>query len=100
MSAEGINISLDQVLETARTIKTLNNQLAARLDEIKKEMNSLQSTWQSEASNTIITNFNKLESKFQDYKNVIDSYGTFLESTVDSYTQTESSINNNASAFQ
>ena len=63
-------------------------------------MNSLQSTWQSEASNTIITNFNKLESKFQDYKNVIDSYGTFLESTVDSYTQTESSINNNASAFQ
>lgn len=100
MSTEGINISLDQVLETARTIKTLNNQLAARLDEIKKEMNSLQSTWQSEASNTIITNFNKLESKFQDYKNVIDSYGTFLESTVDSYTQTESSINNNASAFQ
>lgn len=100
MSAEGINISLDQVLETARTIKTLNNQLSVRLDEIKKEMNSLQSTWQSEASNTIITNFNKLESKFQDYKNVIDSYGTFLESTVDSYTQTESSINNNASAFQ
>ena len=100
MSTEGINISLDQVLETARTIKTLNNQLAARLDEIKKEMNSLQSTWQSEASNTKITNFNKLESKFQDYKNVIDSYGTFLESTVDSYTQTESSINNNASAFQ
>ena len=100
MSAEGINISLDQVLETARTIKTLNNQLSVRLDEIKKEMNSLQSTWQSEASNTIITNFNKLESKFQDYKNVIDSYGTFLESTVDSYTQTESSINNNASEFQ
>lgn len=100
MSTEGINISLDQVLETARTIKTLNNQLSVRLDEIKKEMNSLQSTWQSEASNTIITNFNKLESKFQDYKNVIDSYGTFLESTVDSYTQTESSINNNASAFQ
>ena len=100
MSAEGINISLEQVLETAKNIKTLNNQLALRLDEIKKEMNSLQSTWQSEASNTIITNFNKLESKFQDYKKVIDSYGTFLESTVDSYTQTESSINNNASAFQ
>lgn len=100
MSAEGINISLEQVLETAKNIKTLNNQLALRLDEIKKEMNSLQSTWQSEASNTIITNFNKLESKFQDYRKVIDSYGTFLEGTVDSYTQTESSINNNASAFQ
>ena len=100
MSAEGINISLEQVLETAKNIKTLNNQLALRLDEIKKEMNSLQSTWQSEASNTIITNFNKLESKFQDYRKVIDSYGTFLETTVDSYTNAESSINSNASAFE
>ena len=100
MAIEGISISLEQVLETARNIKSLNTQIVTRLNEIKREMNSLESSWQSESSTTIRANFNKLEAKFENYKNIIDSYGTFLESTVDSYTQTESSINNNASAFQ
>lgn len=100
MSIEGISINLEEVRTTAKTIKSLNSKLATRLDEIKKEINSLESTWQSQASNTIRTNFNKLESKFQECKKIIDSYGTFLETTVDSYTSAESSINSNASAFE
>ena len=100
MSIEGISINLEEVRATAKTIKSLNSKLATRLDEIKKEINSLESTWQSQASNTIRNNFNKLESKFQECKKIIDSYGTFLETTVDSYTRAESSINSNASAFE
>lgn len=100
MSVEGISINLEEVRATAKTIKSLNSKLATRLDEIKKEINSLESTWQSQASNTIRNNFNKLESKFQECKKIIDSYGTFLETTVDSYTSAESSINSNASAFE
>ena len=100
MSIEGISINLEEVRATAKTIKTLNSKLATRLDDIKKEMNSLESTWQSQASSTIRTNFNKLESKFQECRKIIDSYGTFLETTVDSYTNAESSINSNASAFE
>lgn len=100
MSIEGISINLEEVRATAKTIKSLNSKLATRLDEIKKEINSLESTWQSQASNTIRNNFNKLESKFQECKKIIDSYGTFLETTVDSYTSAESSINSNASAFE
>ena len=100
MAIEGISISLEQVLETARNIKSLNTQIVTRLNEIKREMNSLESSWQSESSTTIRANFNKLEAKFENYKNIIDSYGTFLENTVESYSTTESSINNNASAFE
>ena len=51
-------------------------------------------------SSGIRANFNKLEAKFENYKNIIDSYGTFLENTVEAYSTTESSINNNASAFE
>ena len=98
MSIEGININLEEVRATAKTIKALNSQLATRLDDIKKEMNYLESTWQSQAS--IRTNFKKLESKFQECRKIINSYGTFLETTVDSYTNAESSINSNASAFE
>ena len=100
MAIEGISISLEQVLETARNIKSLNTQIVTRLNEIKREMNSLESSWQSESSTTIRANFNKLEAKFENYKDIIDSYGTFLENTVEDYSTTESSINNNASAFE
>lgn len=100
MNVEGISISLEEVSATAKTIKDLNNKLVASLDDIKKEMNSLESTWQSQASSTIRTNFNKLEAKFQECKKIVDSYGKFLETTVDSYKKTEASINSNASAFE
>ncbi|WP_195515241.1 pore-forming ESAT-6 family protein [Paraclostridium bifermentans] len=99
MSVEGINITLEQVHNTAGRIKTLNSQLAVRLEEIKKEINALDSTWKSEASTTIRANFNKLAPRFEEYKKIVDSYGTFLESTVEAYTKTEATINNNASAF-
>lgn len=99
MSIEGINITLEQVSATASTIKSLNSDLDTRLQEIQKEMNSLQATWQSESATTISNNFSKSAAKFEDYKKVIDSYAIFLEKTVEAYTQTEATINKNASAF-
>ena len=50
MAIEGISISLEQVLETARNIKSLNTQIVTRLNEIKREMNSLESSWQSRSA--------------------------------------------------
>ena len=38
MAIEGISISLEQVLETARNIKSLNTQIVTRLNEIKREI--------------------------------------------------------------
>lgn len=99
MAIEGINITLEEVANTAKTIKTLNTQLGARLEEIKKEMNALEASWQSEASSAIRSNFNKLAPRFEEYRKIVNSYGTFLENTVEAYTKTESAINNNASAF-
>jgi WXG100 family type VII secretion target len=98
--ADGINISLDQVSSTASTIGTINTQLTQRLQDIKQQMNSLASTWQSDASNTIIGNFNALAPKFEEYQKVVDSYVKFLNDTVTAYQHTEQAINNNASAFK
>lgn len=99
MAIEGINITLEEVRNTAKTIKTLNTQLASRLEEIKKEMNALEASWQSEASSTIRSNFNKLAPRFEEYRKTVNSYAIFLDNTVDLYTKTESAINNNANAF-
>ena len=100
MSIEGINISLGEVSKTAGTIRTINQALTARLEEIKKEMNALSSTWQSDASNTIRNNFNALAPKFEEYRNVIESYAKFLDVTVTNYNTAETTINNNASSFK
>ncbi|WML60552.1 pore-forming ESAT-6 family protein [Neobacillus sp. PS2-9] len=100
MAAEGINISLPEVSSTAQSIKAINQDLSTRLEEIKKEMGNLAQSWQSDASNTIRDKFNALAPRFEEYKNVINSYAIFLDQTVDNYNQTETAINNNASQFK
>lgn len=100
MSVEGINISLGEVTRTAGTVRTINQSLSTRLEEIKKEMNNLANSWQSDASETIRNNFNALAPRFEEYKNVIESYAKFLDDTVTAYDTTETSINSNAGAFK
>lgn len=100
MSIEGINISLPEVSNTANTIRTINDQLSTKLDEIRKEMNGLASTWQSDASNTIREKFNSLAPRFEEYKKVVDSYATFLDYTVRGYDSAETNINSNAGQFK
>ncbi len=100
MNIEGINIRSGEVSKTAATIRTLNQNLTARLEDIKKEMDNLASTWQSDASNTIRGNFNAMTPRFEEYRTVVESYAKFLDDTVAAYDQTESAIDSNASAFK
>lgn len=100
MAVEGIKISLNEVSSTANQIRTLNQNLTSRLEDIKREMNALQSTWQSDASNTIRQNFNALQPKFEQFREIVDNYSKFLDQTVSAYDTTETQINNNASAFK
>ena len=99
MAIDGINITLERVSASSAQIKKLNEQLDRKLEEIKKEMNALESTWQSEAASTIRANFAKSANRFPEYKKIINSYAVFLDKTVEVYTQTETAINNNANAF-
>ena len=98
---DGIEISLEQVRQVAQTISGLNRSLEERLNEITRDMKSLQESWKSPAAETIQNKFTSYSQKYFDtYKNVIDSYVNFLNKTVaDNYEQTEATINNNASQF-
>lgn len=99
MSANTINISLLEVKDTAIKINDLNQQLTERLNEIKKELLGLQSTWKSDAAETIMEKMNGMEPRFKEYNDVVSSYVTFLNDTVTAYEETESSINSYASSF-
>ncbi|PJI09600.1 MULTISPECIES: pore-forming ESAT-6 family protein [Clostridium] len=100
MASDGIKISFAEVSKTASSIRNLNQSLTSELEDMKREVNGLNGTWQSDAGNTIRDKFNALAPKFDDYRRVVDSYARFLDSVVENYTQMEASINNNASAFR
>ena len=100
MAFDGINISLGELSKTAGTIRTINANLDARLHDIKKQMDDVAQTWHSDASNTIQNKFNSLLPKFDNYKDIVESYAKFLDNTVTNYDATETKVNNNASAFK
>ncbi|WP_138755919.1 pore-forming ESAT-6 family protein [Paenibacillus sinopodophylli] len=100
MAIEGINISLGEVTKTAASLRRINKSLTERLGEIKKEMDGLAASWQSDASTTIRNNFNSFAPRFEEYRAVVESYAAFLDGAVSDYDAAETAINNNASAFK
>ncbi|MCF0115171.1 MAG: pore-forming ESAT-6 family protein [Erysipelotrichaceae bacterium] len=94
-----IRITLAQVSECAESIRTQNRILMEQLQMIKKDMNDLSATWQSDSSETIRMKFNQFALRFEVQKDIIDSYAKFLDFTVSSYDTLESSINANAAGF-
>ena len=95
-----LNISLEQVSETAALLRTLNQSMYDSLQQMKRYMNDTDSSWMSEAGETIRTRFNKFALRFESQKEDIDSYARFLDRTVTDYDTLETTLNANASGMQ
>ena len=100
MAIEGIQLTLEELTNSAGVIRRRNDELSTILNNIRTQMNNLKNSWSSEASMEIQTNFEKLNPKFENYFNIIDSYADFLDKTVISYQGTESTNVSNAAAFE
>lgn len=98
--AGGIKITSQVVRDAAAKISNLNIEMDNALSDIKSKMNALESTWQSDAGNEIRSAMNALQPRFNEYKEVVDSYVTFLNTTAQRYEETEQTVQNNASAFK
>ncbi len=98
--ADGIQISTQVLLDTADKVRTINTTLDQKLADINKNMNDLEATWKSDAATDIRAAMNALKPRFEEYKNVVESYAKFLVNTAQAYESTESSVQANASAFK
>lgn len=98
--ADGIQISTQVLLDTAEKVRTINSTLDQKLADINKNMNDLEATWKSDAATDIRAAMNALKPRFEEYKNVVESYAKFLVNTAQSYDNTEGTIQSNASAFK
>ena len=98
--ADGIQISTQVLLDTAEKVRTINTTLDSKLADINKNMNDLEATWKSDAASDIRAAMNALKPRFEEYKNVVESYAKFLVNTAQNYETTEGTIQSNASAFK
>ena len=98
--ADSIQISTQVLLDTAEKVRTCNQNMDQKLADINKSMNDLESTWRSDAATDIRAAMNALKPRFEEYKNVVESYAKFLVNTAQNYEATESAIQNNAGQFK
>lgn len=98
--AMSINVSTQELRDTAAKIRNRKETLKAKLEDIKQKMNNLKQTWTSEASEEIVSKMNGMQSRFDQYDAVIESYAKFLVSAAEQYETTETTAKTNASQFQ
>lgn len=95
-----IQISLQEVQDTANQLRSLNMVMDEELNAMKSEMNRLDSSWISDGSLEIRNKFNLFSSRFEKQKETINQYAKFLDLAVSSYDTLETTITSNASGMQ
>ena len=96
----GIRISFDEVTAAAAKIRQLNDAIYDHVKSMEREMESLDGTWVSSGSNEIRERFRLFARRFEEQKEVIESYADFLDMTVLSYDTLETVIHANAAEMQ
>ena len=95
-----IQISLQEVQDTANQLRSLNMLMDEELNAMKSEMDRLDSSWISDGSLEIRNKFNMFSSRFEKQKETINQYAKFLDLAVSSYDTLETTITSNASGMQ
>ncbi len=98
--ADSIRISTQVLTDTAKEVRRLNSDMDDKLKNINNTMNSLESTWKSDAATDIRAAMDALKPRFEEYKSVVEAYATFLDRTAQSYESTESAVQTSANAFK
>ena len=95
-----IQITLEQLQQTAQGIRMQNKQLSGCLKEISAVMMQLSSYWQSPSSETLKNRFQAMLPVFDNYEVIVESYAKFLDQTAAAYQQMEQQLNSGADAFR
>ena len=97
---DNLKISLGQVSDCAAKIRSCNNEMFADLSRIRKEMDQTSGSWMSDGAEAIRSRFQQFAARFEQQKELIDTYARFLDRTVESYDSLETTITSNAQGIQ
>ncbi len=97
---DNLKISLGQVSDCAAKIRSCNNEMFEDLSRIRKEMDQTSGSWMSDGAEAIRSRFQQFAARFEQQKELIDTYARFLDRTVESYDSLETTITSNAQGIQ
>lgn len=99
ISLEHIKISLGEVSNLANQIRQINANLDDILRYVKQLMLELNTIWDSDGARAIQMRFAQFSNRFVEESETIEKYAHFLDYTVSSYDNLETTIESNAQEF-
>lgn len=93
-----IEISTQVLRDTAETVRRLKESLNDTLKDANTTVQNLESTWDSDAGRRIREGMRSMESRFEQYRNIVETYAAFLETTADEYDRIETDLTRNANS--
>ena len=92
-----IKITPSVLTRTAADVRKINGQLSDKLEDINRQMQALNETWQSDAGEEIRGAMAELKKvRFGLFKETVESYAKYLDETAKSYESTEDANTQNA----
>lgn len=89
---EGIVITSETLDSTATQVMNLKVQMENLFEQIKQEIRSMNSYWQSPASDSALQQFEQLAPVFGKYVEVVNNYIVYLQQTASAYRENETAL--------
>ncbi|WP_444240086.1 WXG100 family type VII secretion target [Eshraghiella crossota] len=97
--AANINVDWNELNLKSSDMKEEASNLRSAVDSIQRQVKSLGDSWQSDASERMISIMNDMTPVFERFESVVKEYGAFLENTARIYSETEGNINKATNAL-
>ena len=80
------------ILTKSNEMKTIRTRLSSIMQDIKAKFQSLNTSWESEASTAYQTQFNKIHKDIEEMLNIVDEYTRDLDEVAQTYITTEKKL--------
>lgn len=89
-----IKVDSTAMKEKATAFRTIANNISNYTDEMEREINGMKSVWEGEAAESTVAKFTKFRQAFEEKKQTIENYATFLDQAAEAYDNSENSVKN------
>lgn len=93
-----VKITFQEVRDKAQQLRGHNTKLSDLLTNIQRTINALEADYSSDTSVTIRDRITGMQPVFDSYREVVESYAAFLDSTAEQFEETENTLNTNAAS--
>lgn len=79
------NVTPAKLRDSSDVIKSASNDFRMVIEELKNSIETVRTSWASEAADQFFVQFNKLNANFDSFEKVITQYSLFLNKTAEEY---------------